>query len=118
MKNRFIKVKLNNLIQHHIFARAQTRLSFFCLPLHNVMEPAQLASRDGACPCQWAGAAMLRGSLSARPHALQALGLAFGHPFAALGQCQPKARKDSPFRGLFVGILSRFGEENRSISGF
>ncbi len=31
---------------------------------------------------------MLRGSLSARPLALQASGLAFGHPCAALGQCQ------------------------------
>ncbi|TXB62175.1 hypothetical protein FRY97_15440 [Phaeodactylibacter luteus] len=31
---------------------------------------------------------MLRGSLSARPLALQASGLAFGHPFAALGRCQ------------------------------
>ncbi|TXB67949.1 hypothetical protein FRY97_03635 [Phaeodactylibacter luteus] len=60
--------------------------------------PAQPASRDGpapserigACPCPMAGAAMLRGSLSARPHALQASGLAFGHPFAALGHCQAK----------------------------
>ncbi|TXB68937.1 hypothetical protein FRY97_02390 [Phaeodactylibacter luteus] len=34
---------------------------------------------------------MLRGSLSARPLALQASGLAFGHPFAALGQCQASA---------------------------
>ncbi len=46
------------------------------------------AARIGACPCPMAGAAMLRGSLSARPLALQASGLAFGHPFAALGQCQ------------------------------
>ncbi|TXB63747.1 hypothetical protein FRY97_07965 [Phaeodactylibacter luteus] len=36
---------------------------------------------------------MLRGSLSARPLALQASGLAFGHPSAALGQCQAKAQK-------------------------
>ncbi|TXB62044.1 hypothetical protein FRY97_15905 [Phaeodactylibacter luteus] len=48
---------------------------------------------DGACPCPMAGAAMLRGSLSARPLALQASGLAFGHPCAALGQCQAEAPK-------------------------
>ncbi|TXB61489.1 hypothetical protein FRY97_18925 [Phaeodactylibacter luteus] len=34
---------------------------------------------------------MLRGSLSARPLALQASGLAFGHPFAALVPCQASA---------------------------
>ncbi|TXB70277.1 hypothetical protein FRY97_00820 [Phaeodactylibacter luteus] len=49
------------------------------------------AARMGACPCLRAGAAMLRGSLSARPLALQASGLAFGHPCAALGQCQASA---------------------------
>ncbi|TXB66528.1 hypothetical protein FRY97_04895 [Phaeodactylibacter luteus] len=52
-----------------------------------ILFPAQ---REGACPCQRAGAAMLRGSLSARPLALQASGLAFGHPCAALGQCQAR----------------------------
>ncbi len=36
---------------------------------------------------------MLRGSLSARPLALQASGLAFGHPSAALGRLHPKADK-------------------------
>ncbi|TXB61699.1 hypothetical protein FRY97_17805 [Phaeodactylibacter luteus] len=65
-------------------ARHKTDCRFFGLPLHHVM---------GACPCRMAGAAMLRGSLSARPLALQASGLAFGHPCAALGQCQPKARE-------------------------
>ncbi|TXB61524.1 hypothetical protein FRY97_18660 [Phaeodactylibacter luteus] len=58
------------------------------------------SARIGACPCregvgpapaQRAGAAMLRGSLLARPLALQASGLAFGHPFAALGRCQASA---------------------------
>ncbi|TXB63031.1 hypothetical protein FRY97_11035 [Phaeodactylibacter luteus] len=42
----------------------------------------------GPAPAARAGAAMLRGSLPARPLALQASGLAFGHPCAALGQCQ------------------------------
>ncbi|TXB69573.1 hypothetical protein FRY97_01700 [Phaeodactylibacter luteus] len=55
------------------------------------MGPAP-SERIGACPCLRAGAAMLRGSLSARPLALQASGLAFGHPFAALGQCQAGAK--------------------------
>ncbi|TXB69413.1 hypothetical protein FRY97_00980 [Phaeodactylibacter luteus] len=54
-----------------------------------------LAARIGACPCQRAGAAMLRGSLPARPLALQASGLAFGHPCAALGQCLARSRKAS-----------------------
>ncbi len=34
---------------------------------------------------------MLRGSLPARPLALQASGLAFSHPFAALVRFQPKS---------------------------
>ncbi|TXB61671.1 hypothetical protein FRY97_17980 [Phaeodactylibacter luteus] len=46
---------------------------------------------------------MLRGSLSARPLALQASGLAFGHPCAALGQRQaikPEKHKRLPHFGL------------------
>ncbi|TXB61725.1 hypothetical protein FRY97_17660 [Phaeodactylibacter luteus] len=61
--------------------------------------------RMGACPCPMAGAAMLRGSLSARPLALRASGLAFGHPFAALGRCQAKA----PFSAKQGLLLSGFG---------
>ncbi|TXB62428.1 hypothetical protein FRY97_14190 [Phaeodactylibacter luteus] len=51
-----------------------------------VFRPAPY-SEEGPAPARRAGAAMLRGSLSARPLALQASGLAFGHPCAALGQC-------------------------------
>ncbi|TXB61682.1 hypothetical protein FRY97_18040 [Phaeodactylibacter luteus] len=59
-----------------------------------------------------AGAAMLRGSLSARPLALQASGLAFGHPCAALGRRQgvalPHRAAALPYRqAVFFLLASR-----------
>ncbi|TXB68961.1 hypothetical protein FRY97_02525 [Phaeodactylibacter luteus] len=58
---------------------------------------------------QRAGAAMLRGSLSARPLALQASGLAFGHPCAALGRYhQGIGQVLGPIIGLSWGDVGLF----------